>query len=640
MAWENVVDNQTISFNNLQSAVNQLVFVQKSPIPTSSEQITKADADTYVYLDTLYAGYADKSSNQLVVKNNLQSTTMCMGGTNAYPYKVVVSDNGSFYIGGTFSNFSGSSQNRLVKCLQSGYKDSTFNIGSGPNQTVRTITPSGDKVFIGGDEISTYNGTSTGAIVKLNSDGTIDTSFTSLAVGGTATGKSITGISVLPDGKIVVAGDFTTYGANFMDNGMILNSDGSFNASLYLLPNGYVRTLLVNNNDIFAGGIANSHVQKWGDTSFNNNHTFSGYLPGSVGITEVFDLAILSNGKIVVVGDFTSVNGYSRNGIVILNSDGTVDTNFNPGSGFNRRAFSVKVLQNGYLVVGGDFTTYNGYSNNRIILLQQDGGFWIPTTPVDKFNNEVDSIDILPGDIILAVGAFTTYDNQDPCINGDYTAALRYQGPSRPPYFNLINCYFNPTPTPTPSITPTPTPTPIPYYLVQNCADGATQLTVNFNGTVTIGNVYQIYDPTCYAGFDGVNCWEVLSTSTNAADCSVFSTGVEYVSCLSCLGYYSIGWSFSQQAGGDFSISVNGIQVVYTTVGNSGTINVSPGDYVSVGVGATAQNPLIAEACLTVNDGATTLYNNCTQGYPSAGESYGPYYPSDNGNIQASSYEF
>jgi hypothetical protein len=104
---------------------------------------------------------------------------------------------------------------------------------------------------------------------------------------------------------------------------------------------------------------------------------------------------------------------------------------------------------------------------------------------------------------------------------------------------------------------------------------------------------------------------------------------------------YSIDWSFSQQAqGGDFSVSVNGIQVVYTTVGNSGTITVSPGDYVSTSVGAGAQSPLTAEACLTVNDGATTLYNNCTQGYPSAGESYGAYYPSDNGSIQASSYEF
>jgi hypothetical protein len=104
---------------------------------------------------------------------------------------------------------------------------------------------------------------------------------------------------------------------------------------------------------------------------------------------------------------------------------------------------------------------------------------------------------------------------------------------------------------------------------------------------------------------------------------------------------YSIDWGFSQDAqSGDFSISVNGSVVVSTTTTNSGTITVSPGDYVSTSVGAGAQSPLTAEACLTVNDGATTLYNNCTQGYPFAGESYGPYYPSGNGSIYASSYEF
>jgi len=104
---------------------------------------------------------------------------------------------------------------------------------------------------------------------------------------------------------------------------------------------------------------------------------------------------------------------------------------------------------------------------------------------------------------------------------------------------------------------------------------------------------------------------------------------------------YSIDWSFSQGAqSGDFTITVNGSVVVSRTTTDSGTITVSPGDYVSTSVGAGAQNPLIAEACLTVNDGGSVLYNNCSQGYPFAGESYGPYVPFDNGSIQASSYEF
>lgn len=104
---------------------------------------------------------------------------------------------------------------------------------------------------------------------------------------------------------------------------------------------------------------------------------------------------------------------------------------------------------------------------------------------------------------------------------------------------------------------------------------------------------------------------------------------------------YIIDWSFSQGAqSGDFSILVDGVQVVYTTVTNSGQITVPSGSYVGTSVGAGAQSLLTAEACLTVTDGITTLYNNCSQGYPSAGESYSFYYPSDNGTITATSYEF
>lgn len=73
MSWSGLASNQTVSFNNLQDAVYNGDFSQKAAIPASNEQITKADANAYVYLDTSYAPYANKASNQLVVKSNLVS---------------------------------------------------------------------------------------------------------------------------------------------------------------------------------------------------------------------------------------------------------------------------------------------------------------------------------------------------------------------------------------------------------------------------------------------------------------------------------------------------------------------------------------------------------------------------------------
>lgn len=82
MSWASIASNQTISFSNLLNATESGGFVQKNPFPNPFpyfEQITKAEADTYVYIDTSYAPYAAKSSNQLVVKSDLIPSIFSLG---------------------------------------------------------------------------------------------------------------------------------------------------------------------------------------------------------------------------------------------------------------------------------------------------------------------------------------------------------------------------------------------------------------------------------------------------------------------------------------------------------------------------------------------------------------------------------
>ena len=71
MPWSTLASNQTVTFNNLQDAVNTGVFTAKTSIPASNECITKADANTYVNIDTSSGSYASKASNQLVYKADL-----------------------------------------------------------------------------------------------------------------------------------------------------------------------------------------------------------------------------------------------------------------------------------------------------------------------------------------------------------------------------------------------------------------------------------------------------------------------------------------------------------------------------------------------------------------------------------------
>jgi hypothetical protein len=74
MSWNDLANNQTISFTNLKDAVDTRVLSQKFDITPSNEQITKLDAELLVHLDTSFSPYASKSFNQLIVKSNIRCT--------------------------------------------------------------------------------------------------------------------------------------------------------------------------------------------------------------------------------------------------------------------------------------------------------------------------------------------------------------------------------------------------------------------------------------------------------------------------------------------------------------------------------------------------------------------------------------
>jgi hypothetical protein len=100
MSWAGLANNQTVSFNNLQNAVDNSIFTAAQAIPASNEQITKADALLYVYVQAI----PSKSNSQLVVKSDLVSSTVTVfisicgenadgsGNVNVYAYSSVAVD--------------------------------------------------------------------------------------------------------------------------------------------------------------------------------------------------------------------------------------------------------------------------------------------------------------------------------------------------------------------------------------------------------------------------------------------------------------------------------------------------------------------------------------------------------------------
>jgi hypothetical protein len=87
----------------------------------------------------------------------------------------------------------------------------------------------------------------------------------------------------------------------------------------------------------------------------------------------VNSISVQPDGKILVGGNFGTYNDVTVNRFARLITDGTLDTTFNDGSGFNSTVNTVKLGQNNNIFVGGFFTNLNGVTNNYFTVLLSDG---------------------------------------------------------------------------------------------------------------------------------------------------------------------------------------------------------------------------------------------------------------------------
>ena len=122
-------------------------------------------------------------------------------------------------------------------------------------------------------------------------------------------------------------------------------------------------------------------------------------------ITKQFD------GKILVGGDFTLYGSTSCNYIARLNTDGSYDSTFSIGTGFNANVRTIAVQNDTKILVGGAFTTYQGIAYNYLIRLNSSGsvdsGFNLGSGPDDIVN----TILLQTDQKILIAGEFDYYDS-------------------------------------------------------------------------------------------------------------------------------------------------------------------------------------------------------------------------------------
>ncbi len=341
---------------------------------------------------------------------------------------IKITPTGQILIGGSFTKYNGTTRNYIALIEADGSLSPSFNSlgfqAEGALGFVHAllIRPDG-KILVGG-KFKTYNGVDRGNIALLAPNGLLDNSFAS-GPGFTnpeiiSWSTSVQSLALTAQGNIIAGGNFFNYHETRRRNIAQLSADGdpdlTFNgiegldgevSDIVFQPDGKI--LLAGNFRSFALDPARTLVRRHADGSpdlsfdANASQVFSGRGVGAI--------ALQDDGKILAVGDFSvrTDTGLTSRGIVRLHPDGSLDTSFQTGTGFEGFTYDVAMQSDGKILIAGSFSTYNGQAVRDLVRLHPDGSLDTSFEDGFKTSREVFSILIEPDDKIIIGGNFNEY---------------------------------------------------------------------------------------------------------------------------------------------------------------------------------------------------------------------------------------
>lgn len=347
-------------------------------------------------------------------------------GFNPSPNQTVLSlavqPNGQIVIGGGFSTLSPGGSSGIPQarqCIARVNSDGSLDTGFDPeaNYSVDVIMmlPNGQMIIGGSFTTLQPNGaTSTQQadfIARLNADGTLDQSYVINPL------ASVQAVALQPDGKLLLGGTFTS--VNPVDSPAVtainfvarINTDGSLDSTFDPGPNQAVNAIAVQQDgSVVLGGYFEALRTADSSTSVTRNFiarvTGGGALdqtmaPDALG--SIYASVPLSNGQMLIGGDFQSINGATRPYLARLNADGSLDTAFTPT--LNGVVRSISVDSSGKAVVGGGFTLVDGIARGFIARINPDGSLDGPFNP--NANSQVNLVVPQSNGQYLVSGYFT-----------------------------------------------------------------------------------------------------------------------------------------------------------------------------------------------------------------------------------------
>ncbi len=347
---------------------------------------------------------------------------------------LAVQRDGKILVGGHFTTLqppndeSASNRSRLARLNVDGTLDSEFYPRA--DGSVASVAVQADgSILLGGTFTSVWGRGATSATrnyaARLLPDGTLDTTYAPILNG------AVNAIVVPPDGKIVLGGVFTRAAPIGAATPIVrhrlvrLNADGSFDSTFELDAGGrpLVSVTQADGKVIIAGSFTSvGGVPRTYLARLNADGTLdTAYKPEFN--ERVFALAIQPDGKLIVGGAFTTINGERRERLARLNPSGTTDSEFYPH--FDGQVGTLVLLPDGRMLVGGTFSSLTPvrqteakfYSN--LVRLNADGSLDTAFDP--NPNSTVAALAVQSDGKILVGGVFSAFR---PKANSDTNASF------------------------------------------------------------------------------------------------------------------------------------------------------------------------------------------------------------------------
>jgi uncharacterized delta-60 repeat protein len=277
-------------------------------------------------------------------------------------HDVLLDMDGRIMIVGNFCLYNGTIRNNVARLNVDGSLDTTFDPGMGPVGQVNAIAHHDANKYLIGGAFDNYMGTDMEGIVRLNDDGSMDPSFNT---GGAGAGETVWCIATFADDRIFIGGQFLDYNGTPATRIARLLPDGTF------------------------------------DTSFD---------VGSGADNTVWTAAIQGDGKAIIGGAFDTVDGAATGRAARLLADGTVDTDLMAGTGANGNVYTCYVQPDGAILLGGEFSAYNGTPRLNLVRLDGNGAVDATFLPDPGPDNDVRAIALQQDGQIMVGGILLEYD--------------------------------------------------------------------------------------------------------------------------------------------------------------------------------------------------------------------------------------